>query len=127
MVRSAARWLLALGLGLAAVVGPLFSGDDKSSEPGIFDQVAIVRDGESQVQEGVQPLAKGVVHEAFATPTVFAAEPGATVNQEPPPAIEEMPPEHKPEGDNVQWINGYFAYDDQARNFYWVSGIWRNV
>ena len=67
----------------------------------------------------------GLVHEAYASPTVFAAQAGAPVPKEPPQAIEELPPEQKPEGDNVQWINGYFAYDDQKGDFYWVSGIWR--
>ena len=42
----------------------------------------------------------------------------------PPEAIEEVPPEQRPEGDNVAWIPGYTAWDDERGDFLWVSGIW---
>lgn len=42
-------------------------------------------------------------------------------------AIEEVPPEQKPTGDNVDWIPGYWAWDDERTDFLWVSGIWRSL
>jgi hypothetical protein len=38
-----------------------------------------------------------------------------------------MPPDQKPEGDNIAWIPGYWQWDDEAKNFIWVSGFWRAV
>jgi WXXGXW repeat (2 copies) len=31
----------------------------------------------------------------------------------------------KPQGDNVQWIAGYWAWDTDRQDFLWVSGFWR--
>src|SRR5262249_47519849 len=31
------------------------------------------------------------------------------------------------EGDNVIWIPGYWAWDDDSSDFLWVSGTWRAV
>jgi hypothetical protein len=31
------------------------------------------------------------------------------------------------EGDNVTWIPGYWAWDDERSDFLWVSGVWRNL
>src|SRR5437660_380745 len=67
------------------------------------------------------------VHEAFAEPTVGRADPGPVVPKQPPDPVEEMPPEEKPEGENVVWIPGYWAWDDQTSDFLWVSGFWRAV
>jgi hypothetical protein len=47
------------------------------------------------------------------------------VPKAPPPPVEEAPPEEKPEGDNVSWIPGYWAWDDDSADFLWVSGVWR--
>jgi hypothetical protein len=77
------------------------------------------------VPAGIEVQARGPVHEAFATPT---AEPIPTtpVPKQPPKALDEMPPAQKPEG-NVLWIGGYWAWDDDRKDFLWVSGIWRTV
>jgi hypothetical protein len=48
------------------------------------------------------------------------------VPKQPPAPIEELPPDQKPAGDNVQWIPGYWAWDDDRNDFIWISGIWRN-
>src|SRR5579871_629282 len=73
--------------------------------------------------QGVEVLARGPVHEAFATPTT---EPVATkpVAKAPPAPLEELPPSDKPEG-NASWIGGYWAWDDERNDFLWVSGTWR--
>ena len=55
----------------------------------------------------------------------FNPEPGIVVTKAPPDVIEEMPPEERPEGDNVSWIPGYWAWDDERSDFLWVSGTWR--
>src|SRR5262249_3547820 len=39
----------------------------------------------------------------------------------------EQPPDQKPEGENVGWIPGYWAWDDERSDFLWVSGFWRDV
>jgi hypothetical protein len=72
-------------------------------------------------------LARGPIHEAYAQPAQLDVKPSPIVPKQPPPPIEEVPPELKPEGSNVQWIGGYWAWDDEARNFVWVSGFWRDV
>ena len=77
--------------------------------------------------EGVEVLARGPMHEAFAAPVVFDPEPGMLVSQAPPSPIEEIPPEEQPEGEYVIWIDGYWSWDDEANSFIWVSGIWRDV
>ena len=73
----------------------------------------------------VQVLTRGPVHEAFAETVTFDPEPGFVAPRAPPEAIEELPPAHRPQGDNVAWIPGYFAWDDDREDFLWVSGIWR--
>ncbi|MHB8972866.1 MAG: hypothetical protein ACYC4N_20685 [Pirellulaceae bacterium] len=76
---------------------------------------------------GVEVLTRGPVHEAFAETITFDPEPGVVVDKAPPEAIEELPPEQKPEGANVDWIPGYWAWDDERSDFLWVSGIWRDL
>ena len=79
----------------------------------------------ADAEEGVQVLTRGPVHEAFAETVSFDPQPGIVVPKAPPEAIEEVPPDQKPEGDNVAWIPGYWAWDDERADFLWVSGIWR--
>jgi hypothetical protein len=76
------------------------------------------------VPKGVEVLARGPVHEAFAS---LATEPTPSkpVAKKPRKALDELPPADKPEG-NVQWISGYWAWDDERSDFLWVSGVWRS-
>ena len=76
-------------------------------------------------QGGVQVLTRGPVHEAFAGMVSYNPEPGIIVATAPPTLIEEVPPGERPEGNNVTWIPGYWAWDEEAGNFLWVSGTWR--
>ncbi|MDY3556232.1 hypothetical protein R5W24_005395 [Gemmata sp. JC717] len=48
------------------------------------------------------------------------------MTKQPPEPIEELPPDQKPEGDNVQWIPGYWGWDEDTEQFLWVSGFWRD-
>lgn len=79
----------------------------------------------ADVAQGVQVLTRGPVHEAFAETVTFDPEPGIVVPKAPPAAIEELPPEQRPEGANVAWIPGYWGWDDERSDFLWVSGVWR--
>lgn len=81
----------------------------------------------STVEEGVEVLTRGPVHEAFAGTITFDPEPGVVVKRPAPEPIEELPPDQKPSGDNVAWIPGYWAWDDERHNYLWVSGIWRSL
>jgi hypothetical protein len=75
----------------------------------------------------VEILARGPVHEGYAEPS--EREPTATpmVPKEPPKPIEELPPDQKPEGANVQWMPGYWGWDEDKKDFIWISGFWRNA
>jgi hypothetical protein len=74
---------------------------------------------------GTEVLTRGPVHEAFAEIVTYNPEPGIVVAKTPPDVIEEMPPDVRPEGNNVTWIPGYWAWDDERNDFLWVSGTWR--
>lgn len=80
-----------------------------------------------QQPAGAEVMAKGPLHEAFASPVVFNATPGAVVAKQPPDPVEEQPPDQKPQGGDVEWIPGYWAWDDQRQDFLWISGIWRDI
>lgn len=77
--------------------------------------------------DGIEVLARGPVHEAYAEPSEREPKPSPVIPKEPPKAIEELPPDQKPQGDNVQWMPGYWSWDDEKKDFVWVSGFWRNA
>ena len=77
-------------------------------------------------EDGVQVLTRGPVHEAFAEAVTFDPEPGVVVGEAPPDAVGEAPPDQRPDGDDVVWIPGYAAWDDERGDFLWVSGVWRS-
>ncbi|HOW72072.1 MAG TPA: YXWGXW repeat-containing protein [Phycisphaerae bacterium] len=70
---------------------------------------------------------RGPIHEAFAEPVVFDPKPGLVVLRRPPVLLNEAPPPHCPRGDDIRWIPGYWAWDDDRNDFVWISGIWRNI
>ena len=76
-------------------------------------------------ETGAQVLTRGPVHEAFAGVISYEYEPGIVVTSAPPELIEEIPPGERPVGDDVTWIPGYWAWDDERNDFLWISGIWR--
>ncbi len=80
--------------------------------------------GLAQRDQDVEVLARGPVHEAFAT-TAEAPTAGVLVPKIPPAPVEELPPDQKPAGDNVQWIPGYWHFDEERTDFIWISGFWR--
>ena len=108
-----ARWLLA-GTLIACTVAP-------------DSQRLAAQEQQSASAEGVEVLTRGPVHEAFAGTISFHPEPGVEAPKAPPEPIEELPPEQTLEGDNVAWIPGYWAWDDERDDFLWISGIWRSL
>jgi pSer/pThr/pTyr-binding forkhead associated (FHA) protein len=74
-----------------------------------------------------EPLARGEVHEAFAQPICYQPQPSPIVPKQPPDLPDELPPDQKPEGEDVQWLPGYWAWDDEGKDYVWVSGLWRNA
>src|SRR5262249_18503281 len=74
---------------------------------------------------GIDVQARGPVHEAYAQPYNAAPQPGPVAPKPPPDPVPEMPPDQKPEGDNVQWVPGYWGWDGDRNDSPWVSGFWR--
>jgi WXXGXW repeat (2 copies) len=77
--------------------------------------------------DAAQELTRGPIHEAFGQPAAFNPKPGQVIAKAPPEAIEELPPDQKPEGENIAWMPGYWQWDDEGKTFLWVSGFWRAV
>jgi hypothetical protein len=114
-----------LKVGVVVLAGGLaFLGIVRAQQQPAASQTSATADV-PPVPQGVEVLARGPVHEAFATPTTDPV-PTQAVDKQPPRPLEEMPPEQKPEGD-VVWIGGYYAWDEDRKDFLWVSGIWRTV
>src|SRR6516162_6146139 len=116
-IQSARIAFICVGLGACFLCAGLITSQEP---PGRLD-APVQAPGE--VPKGVEVLARGPVHEAFASPMT---EPKATpqIAKKPPLPLEEMPPEEKPEGD-VVWISGYYGWDDDRADYLWVSGCWR--
>ncbi len=74
---------------------------------------------------GIDIQARGPIHEAFAQPTDATPQLGPTIPRQPPDPIPEVPPDEKPAAAGVEWIPGYWAWDDERQDFLWVSGCWR--
>ncbi len=111
--RTIANWCLAAALVVFA------------TEP--YGRPLPAQDQQTDTAEGVEVLTRGPVHEAFAGTISFHPEPGVQAPKAPPEPIEELPPEQTLEGDNVAWIPGYWAWDDERDDFLWISGIWRSL
>jgi hypothetical protein len=94
--------------------------------PGRAQEEPPPRSDQVQSEQG-EVLTRGPVHEAFATAITYDPEPGLTISVKPPELIDELPPEQQLEGDNVAWIPGYWAWDEEREDFLWISGIWRNL
>lgn len=79
--------------------------------------------GESPVEDGIETLTQGPIHEAFANPAELDPTPGPVVAKQPPVDVQEEPPEFMPE-DSI-WIPGYWIWDDERDDFVWVTGVAR--
>lgn len=105
--------LLRVGVGLALL----------AAMAGVLGTTPV--DGQGNQSGEPQVLTRGPIHEAFAEPVTFDAKPGVIVPKNPPPLVEEVPPEQKPDGDNVDWVPGYWHWEDDRKDFIWISGFWR--
>lgn len=125
MIRSLLSMPSTFQASLFAAVSLVFSASwvhvSSQQEPAQQPQAA-----RSQPEE-IEPLTRGPLHEAFAEPHRMDARPSEFVREEPPSPIEEVPPDVRPEGQNVEWIPGYWAWEPLDERFVWVSGIWRDV
>jgi WXXGXW repeat (2 copies) len=74
---------------------------------------------------GAEVLTRGPVHEAFDEPVSLQAQAGVVTPNRPPPAIEEIPPADRPQGDRYVWVPGYWGWDADRDDFIWVSACWR--
>lgn len=104
---------LALGLPQTQLPHALSQGPAENDQPNLVPDVDI--------------QASGPVHEAFAQPFDAQPEPGPVVPKQPPPNVPEIPPEERPEGDDVQWIPGYWAWDSEKSDYLWISGTYRKT
>ena len=91
------------------------------------DPVPIPGDA-SEGTDDYEVLMQGPVHEAFATPLDVDPSDGVRVYPKAPPEpVDEQPPEI-PEGEEeLTWIPGYWAWDDNVDDYVWVSGLYRKV
>ncbi len=80
---------------------------------------------DTAVQYEIQ--ARGPVHEAFAAIVDGKLAATPVVAQAPPAPINEVPPDLKPEGDDVEWIGGYWHWSEDRDGYLWVSGCWRDA
>jgi len=80
-----------------------------------------------QNDNDTEVLTRGPLHEAFADVSVDKSSPGLVAPRSVPDPINEIPPDYKPEGENVEWIPGYWSWDDEREDFIWVSGVWRDI
>jgi hypothetical protein len=76
-------------------------------------------------EAGVEVLARGPVHEAFAQPSALDPQPSPVIAQKPPDPLPEEPPDLKPTGEDLDWIPGYWYWDADKKDWIWVSGAWR--
>ena len=82
---------------------------------------------DEMAEEDRDDLLRGPVHEAYAEQLNSDPVTGLLIPQKPPESVEEVPPELKPDGRQVEWISGYWAWDEDQDDFIWISGIWREV
>jgi hypothetical protein len=78
-------------------------------------------------QEGIEVQTRGPVHEAFAQPVDRNPQAGPVVPRRAPEPVPEEPPALRPEGEDVQWVPGYWAWDADQNQFLWISGVYRNA
>lgn len=117
---------LLLSTAVAGVCGWL-SGTSYAQEELPREPVPAVAEAAPRINDLAEPLTRGPIHEAFAQAVTPPVETGLVVNKEPPPLIEEIPPSQRPAGNDIAWIPGYWAWDDDLKDFIWISGIWRAV
>ncbi len=83
--------------------------------------------GQPEPPPEIEILTRGPIHEAFAQPVILDEGAEFVIDRRPPPPIDEIIPDEKPEGNHIVWIPGYWSWDSDRNGFIWVSGCWRAV
>lgn len=109
-----------IALGLLVLTVPF----QASAQPPIPEAASPPSPANQDLQEP-EVLDGGPLHEAFAQPLALEAQ-SILVDRQPPKPVNELPPEQRPAGNNVNWLPGYWFYDIEREDFIWVSGLWRN-
>jgi hypothetical protein len=113
---------------LVLVLGTLFLASwPMTSGPRFAQPVAPEPTAAITPVTGFKMLARGPIHEAFASSLIGQPRPPPIATREPPATMEEWPPDQQVQGNNVQWIPGYWEWDVDCNNFLWVSGLWRDL
>lgn len=133
------RWNLpGLAVGVGLILGSSAFAQDAPTTPPVpappapglaapsVEAPPAAPEGEQPVNpEDFEYLSRGPVHEAFAEQYDANPEAGLIVAKKPPEPVDEIPPDVRPEGENVVWVPGYWAWDDEREDFIYVSGTWR--
>ena len=114
-----------MSIGLLAILGPLMSLARAQDVPPPLPVDPNAMAAPAPADPNVEVMTRGPVHEAYAVPVSAGQTAGVIVPKQPANPIEEVPPDMKPEGQNSTWIPGYWSWDDERRDFIWVSGVWR--
>jgi len=113
------------------LTGILFAQEDKRDVPSpptpITDPAVQNPVPEVLGSEPGEVLTRGPIHEAFAKPVVEDTKEPPIVPKTPPALIEELPPDERPVGENVLWVPGYYAWDEDRLDFIWISGVYRDA
>jgi len=123
-----AIWVIAL-LAQTLPNGGLLAAQEGVSAGAIVVQPSTLIGGQNPPptpsQEQPVVLSRGPVHEAFAEPVNMRFQAGVIAPSQPPPNIEEVPPEERPQGQQFVWIPGYWSWDADRNGYIWVSACWR--
>lgn len=90
------------------------------------DVLPTVVDDSDLFGKGSQPMPRGPVHEAFAEPVQLTPLASPVIEEKPPVDITETPA-NRPSGADMQWIEGYWGWNENVEKYLWVSGVWRKT
>ena len=109
-----------MAAGLVLATGPLSLA--QQPEPASPPAVPM-----EELPAGSEVLASGPVHEAFAKPVSLEPQTPLIVPNQPPANLQEVPPAERPDGADIVWVPGYWAWDADRTDYIWVSGCWRRA
>lgn len=122
---SAALATLVVGAGLVGWIGQVVGQQPALQLSAPQNGAANAPTANGGVAEDGTAMTRGPIHEAFAEVINYNPEPTIVVEKRPPGAIEELPPDQKPEGEGHLWIPGYWAWAEDRNDYIWISGVWR--
>jgi hypothetical protein len=115
------KHILSTGLGVLLLASSLTWIDSAAAQP------AARQAPRTTLDSALALLARGPPHEACDGPLLAQSRPPPIVAKEPPAPLEELRPDRIPQGNNVQWLRGYWSWDDDSNSFRWVSGLWLDL